>query len=865
MSQNKNPDEKATPMKKESIHYHPVAAAIKIALCGSLLISTSLLAQETTDAAAEKKADDAAVEKIVVIGARGAPRSVGDSAVPVDVIGGEEFSKTGTSDMVSLMTAAVPSFNVNAQPINDASTLIRPANLRGLPPDSTLVLVNGKRRHRAAVITFLGSGISDGSQGPDISVIPSIALKQVEILRDGAAAQYGSDAIAGVINFRLKDAAEGGSFEVKSGQFYEGDGDLRQVSGNIGLPFTDNGFANISGEFKQADPTSRSVQRSDAAASAAAGNPFIENPAQVWGSPEFKRDAKLFANLGLEVAKDREFYLFTNWAERDVEGGFYYRHPSTRSGVYSNDEGKSLLIGNLDESLGACPSISAMTGDNIRDHAAIQADVDALPEHCFTYYGMLPGGFTPKFGGVITDTAIASGVKGELDSGWAFDASMSIGRSEVEFYIKNTLNASLGANTPRAFSPGKYVQLEKAANLDFNKPFELDALPYPLNVAGGVEYRDETFEIYAGDAASFEVGPLASQGFGIGSNGFPGFKPEDAGSFNRYSYAAYTELGAEFSDEDFEDFGDTTNGKVTARYQATDEIAFRSAVSTGFRAPTIGQSNVRNVTTSFSPAGLVDTATLPPTHPISVQKGGKPLTPEESKNFSIGTVVEVNDWYVTLDYFHIKVEDRISQTSSLDLTAEDIEALLALGVKDASSFTGVKYFTNDFDTTTQGLDLVANYSFDLWNGRTGLAFAYNWTDTTVDSYSSNISEAKVEQLERGLPRVRGSFTVNQNYGDWKGYVRINHFGSFYEDHLDSGVLTAADGGLPIEVGSAITTDVEISYSINDSYEISVGAQNLFDEYPDEHEWQGVAGSKYPTTAVMGINGGFYYVRLNYNF
>ncbi|WP_286049371.1 TonB-dependent receptor [Rheinheimera sp. KL1] len=177
----------------------------------------------------------------------------------------------------------------------------------------------------------------------------------------------------------------------------------------------------------------------------------------------------------------------------------------------------------------------------------------------------------------------------------------------------------------------------------------------------------------------------------------------------------------------------------------------------------------------------------------------------------------------------------------------------------------MKYFTNDFDTTTQGLDLVANYSFDLWNGRTGLAFAYNWTDTAVDSYSSNISEAKVEQLERGLPKVRGSFTVNQNYGDWKGYVRINHFGSFYEDHLDSGVLTAADGGLPIEVGSAITTDVEISYSINDSYEISVGAQNLFDEYPDEHEWQGVAGSKYPTTAVMGINGGFYYVRLNYNF
>ncbi|MDF3127380.1 TonB-dependent receptor [Rheinheimera sp. 1928-s] len=862
-------------MKKEITHYHPVAAAIKIALCGSLLFSTSLIAQETPDAAAEQKAEGA-VEKIAVIGARGAPRSVGDSAVPVDVIGGEEFSKTGTSDMVSLMTAAVPSFNVNAQPINDASTLIRPANLRGLPPDSTLVLVNGKRRHRAAVITFLGSGISDGSQGPDISVIPSIALKQVEILRDGAAAQYGSDAIAGVINFRLKDADEGGSFEVKAGQHYEGDGDLRQISGNIGLPFTDNGFANISGEYKQADPTSRSVQVTDAADAIAAGNPFILDPAQVWGSPEFKRDAKLFANIGLEVAKDREFYLFTNWAERDVEGGFYYRHPTLRGGVYTGDSGANLLIGNLDESLGACPGISARTGDNIRNHADIQADVDALPEHCFTYYGMLPGGFTPKFGGVVTDTAIASGVKGELDSGWAFDASMSIGRSEVEFYIKNTLNPSLGANTPREFSPGKYVQLEKAANLDFNKPFDIDALPYPLNVAGGVEYRDETFEIYAGDAASFEVGPLASQGFGVGSNGFPGFKPEDAGSFNRYSYAAYTELGAEFSDdfrmdfalrfEDFEDFGNTTNGKITARYQATDEVAFRSAVSTGFRAPTVGQSNVRNVTTAFSSEGLVDQATLPPTHPISLQKGGKPLTPEKSKNFSVGTVVEVNGWYVTLDYFHIKVEDRISQTSPLKLTTDDITALLALGINDASSFSDVKYFTNDFDTTTQGLDLVANYGFDLWDGRTTLAFAYNWTDTNVDRISeylidgelkTNISASKVEQLERGLPRVRGSFTVNQNYGDWKGYVRFNHFGAFYEDHLDS--------GFPIEVDSAITTDLEISYSVNDSYEISVGAQNIFDAYPDEHEWQGVAGSKYPTTAVMGINGGFYYVRLNYNF
>jgi len=860
---------KATFMKKNT-NYHPIALAIKTAVCGSLIASAAVIAQETP-AENNAKPEDNSVEKIVVVGARGAPRSVGDSAVPVDVIGGDEFAKNGTSDMVSLMTANVPSFNVNAQPINDASTLIRPANLRGLPPDSTLVLVNGKRRHRAAVITFLGSGISDGSQGPDISVIPSIALKQVEVLRDGAAAQYGSDAIAGVINFRLKDASEGGSLEVKTGQFYEGDGDLRQISGNIGLPFTDNGFANISAEYKQSDPTSRSVQISDATNSINSGNNMIADPAQVWGSPEFKRDAKIFLNMGAEVAKNREFYLFTNWAERDVEGGFYFRHPTLRRLVYSNDGGNSLLVGNLDSTQGTCPTVDAT-----QNFADLTADVNALPDHCFTFFSMLPGGFTPKFGGVITDTALASGVKGELDSGWAFDASLSIGRSEVEFYIKNTINASLGPDTPRSFSPGKYVQLEKAANLDLNKLVETDALPYPLNVAGGVEYRDETFEIYAGDAASFEVGPLASQGFGIGSNGFPGFKPEDAGSFSRYSYAAYTELGAEFSDdfrmdfalryEDFEDFGSTTNGKVTARYQLNEALALRAAASTGFRAPTVGQNNVRNVTTSFTAGlGLVDTATLPPTNPIAIQKGAKALTPEESKNFSIGSVLEVDDWYVTLDYFHIKVEDRISQTSSLDLTPEDVQALLAQGIKDASSFTSVKYFTNDFDTTTQGIDLVSNYSMDLWGGRTTFSFAYNWTDTTVDHHSAYISDAKVEQLERGLPRVRGSFTVAQNYGDWDGFIRLNHFGSFYEDHLDSGALREEDDGLPIEVASAVTVDAELTYHVNDSYDVAVGAQNLFDAYPDEHKWQGVAGSKYPTTAVMGINGGFYYARLTYKF
>lgn len=871
---------------KNKTKLQPLAAGIKFALTGSalLMLSGTSFAAVAQDTAEAQKNED--VEKIVVVGSRGAPRSVGDSAVPVDVISADEFVKAGPSDMMTLMSSAVPSFNVNTQPINDASTLVRPANLRGLPPDSTLVLVNGKRRHRSAVITFLGSGLSDGSQGPDISVIPSIALKQVEILRDGAAAQYGSDAIAGVINFRLKDASEGGAVELKTGQHYDGDGDLRQVSANIGLPFTDNGFANFSTEFKQSDPTSRSVQRGDAAGLAANGNTQIADPAQVWGSPEFKRDFKVFGNIGLEVAKNKEFYAFGNFAQRNVEGGFYFRNPQTRGGVYSNDGGKSLLVGNLDASKGACSNVD-IEGLN---YSQVTAKVKALPSHCFTFFSMLPGGFTPKFGGIVTDGALAGGLKGEMDNGWFFDLSTSYGRSEVEFYIKNTINASMGPRTPRDFNAGKYVQQEQAINYDMNKLIEVDALPYPLAVAGGLEYRIDTFEIYAGDKNSFEVGPLASQGFGIGSNGFPGFKPDDAGSFNRYNYAAYTEFGAEFSDrfrsdfalryENYEDFGTTTNAKLTGRFQATDEMALRGAVSTGFRAPTIGQSMVRNVTTSFAAGlGLVDNATLPPTHPISVLKGGKALTPEESTNFSFGTVVEVDDFYATLDYYRIEVEDRISQSSSQTLTPADIQALLNLGVADATSFAGVKYFTNDFDTTTQGVDFVANYGADLMGGRTTFALAVNYNKTEVDRITErpgvdgdgnpvvlrNINEAKVKQIEDGLPKVRGSFTVSQNWGEIGGFIRLNHYGSYFEDHADSGALRVEDDGLPLFLGAEQTVDVELNYSFSDNYNIAVGANNLFDEVPDENRWAEVLGAKYPTTTVMGFNGGFYYARLTYNF
>ena len=828
----------------------------------SVIAAAPVYAQEADD---EKKAED--YEQIAVVGSRAAPRSIGDSAVPIDIISSEDFKQQGATDMVSMMQTVVPSFNVNDQPINDASTLVRPANLRGMASDHTLVLVNGKRRHRSAVITFLGGGLSDGAQGPDISVIPASALKQVEVLRDGAAAQYGSDAIAGVINFVLNDASEGGTFEARYGSFYEGDGDMIQLSGNIGLPLSDAGFINLSAEYRTADDTSRSVQRDDAAALVAAGNTFVADPAQIWGSPEIKHDIKLFANAGLELSDSSEAYMFGNYAVREVEGGFYFRNPHTRGGVFANDG--SLLVGDLTGDMsGNCPTDIA-PGANVLTNDRYINEVANNPD-CFAFNEILPGGFTPRFGGEVTDMSLVFGTKGELDNDVTYDVSVNLGQNEVDFKISNTINPSLGPDTPFEFSPGRYTQSEQTLDIDFTKPFDV-GLYEPLFVATGFQYRHESYESFAGDTASYEIGPLASQGFGIGSNGFPGLAANSQGLVSRHNVAFYIDAEAYITEnfmlagalryEDFSDFGDTTKGKIAFRWQALENIAFRGAYSTGFKAPTLGQSNVRNVTTAFGTGGeLIDRATLPPTDPVSQLKGGEQLTPEESESITFGIVAQFDSGlFITADYYNIELTDRLSTASGIALTDEDIATLISQGINDASSFSEISFFTNDFDTTTEGVDVVANYSMEMLGGDTKFSLAYNWTSTVVDRASDNISDFRIRMLEDNLPAVRYSATANHTNGDWRFLTRLNYFGSIFEDHLDS--------ALPInKVGSEFTVDLEVAYSFTEDFTLTVGAKNALDEYPDENtQYAGIAGSLYPTTAPIGINGGFYYLRGMYTF
>ncbi|TMO81897.1 TonB-dependent receptor [Pseudoalteromonas sp. S3776] len=849
--------------------------AIRFALAttttAGLFISGSVIAAEESETKVNKN-----VEKIAVVGTRSAPRSIGDSPVPIDIIGGEELEKSGNTDMLELLKGSVPSFNVHQNPISDAASLVRPANLRGLPSDSTLILLNGKRRHRASVIAFLGGGINDGAQGADISVIPSIALKQVEVLRDGAAAQYGSDAIAGVMNFQLKDASEGGKFEVRHGQYYEGDGDTTQISGNVGLPFTDNGFANLSFQYKTADATSRSVQRPDAAGLAAAGVPDVSSLAQVWGAPEVDDDISIFGNVGLELTNDSEFYMFGNYSERDVRGGFYYRNPHTRPGVYSNDGGETLLVADLTEDMSAnCPTIAI--DDNVLDNPDYISGVANNPD-CFAFNEVIPGGFTPNFGGNITDTSLTIGTKGMFTGGFFkgafYDLSGTVGLNESRYFIYDTVNASLGADTPRDFSPGKYEQLEKNFNFDLSKGFDFD-LAYDVNIAGGLEWHEETFTVISGDEASFTAGPLTDQGFGIGSNGFPGFKPSDAGEYTRRNYAAYVDVEAPFTEEflmglavrfeDYDSFGSTTNYKVMAQYHLTEDLNIRGSVSTGFRAPTVGQANVSNVQTNLSDGVLQDSALLPPTNPIAVQLGGTELTPEESQSYTLGAVYTIGDLFLTLDYYNIDVEDRISQSEKIVLSQADKDTLEAAGVPNAQSYAQVSFFTNDFDTTTQGIDLVANYTADMLGGSSTFSLAYNWNETEVTKFSDITGEFKVKRLEEDLPNHRATLTWAQQWESFSMFTRANYYGEYQGVHVDyDATAKTAD--------AAVTIDAEITYFLNESISFSVGAQNIFDQDAEKLDFEdrtGIPnnnwGGQYYETSPYGINGGFYYAKATYTF
>ena len=933
-----------------------------ILLAAFAIGSGSAVAQEDGAAPA------GALEEVTVVGSRRRDRSASESPVPVDVVTGDEFLAHGDSDMDALLAAMVPSYNVAQEPISDAATLIRPATLRSLPPDATLVLVNGKRRHRAAVIALLGAGISGGSQGPDLSVIPAIALDRLEVLRDGASAQYGSDAIAGIMNFVLKEDSDGVTFDAKWGSHLEGDGDSFTFAANAGFALTDAGFANLSFEWKEADPTSRSVQRGDALDLINAGNTNVRQPAaQIWGAPEISDDFKLFGNFGLDLGDRSEVYAFGNWAERQVEGGFYYRNPHTRGGVFRGpvldsrgnevnlavgdtpsqgdlDEGKPLVYadgsrvtdreglrvtfddvwpsdvldannnkvflavggspgqGDLDDGeplvyddesdygvpitdtagITRTVKVADLTGDGtgncpivrVVDYEADSAALAAIQNDpgCYSLIEKFPGGFTPQFGGFIDDLSLAAGLRGESASGWFYDVSVSVGSSDASFYIYNTINPQLLSRRneiPIHYQAGGYTETDRVVNFDMSKPIDAGNLWGPVNVAYGLEYRDETFRIHNGDPNSFYIDPniqhgLAAQGFGVGSNGFAGFQPGDAGEHTVSAFGAYIDLEADVTQrlllggalryEDYPAYGSTLDGKVALRLQVGDNVALRGAVSSGFRVPTAGQANLRNVTTEFQNGMLADIATLPPTNPVAVQKGATALTPEESVNTTFGIVFDVGVGNVTLDYYNIEIEDRISFTSRFTLDENDIDALLAAGVSDATSFSSVRFFSNQQTVEASGIDLVASWPFQLGSGASTVTLVANWSEIDLTRFNPDFtSKNRLLQIEEGRPDSRITATWSHAQDRWRIMGRLRHYGEFYDAPTN-------DGSVAFYPAASTLFDFEAAFDVNDTMTILVGLQNGFDEYPSTNPHGEVAGLIYPEQSPFSFNGGYYYLR-----
>jgi iron complex outermembrane receptor protein len=867
-------------------------------------------------------AQDGDLEEVIITGTRVADRSAADSPVPVDVISGSDFRATASTDVQDMLRTAVPSYDVNAQPISDAATIIRPANLRGLSPDNTLVLVNGKRRHRGSVISFLGGGIADGAQGVDLAAIPSLAIKQVEVLRDGASSQYGSDAIAGVMNFLLRDDAEGFEIVTRYGETFEGDGTNYMVAANLGLPLGDNGFLNISGEVRDAEGTIRSVVRNDVAYQMANGydivsdfqtiNSYSNSVPQYWGQPDVDDDVKLFFNSAIELNDSTELYAFGNYAERTVAGGFYYRNvvgngagAGQRGGVYkgplvdamgmADPNGvPSVLVGDMTGDMsGNCVAGIPLGGaGGVTPDAGILAAVTADP-NCFSFIETIPTGFVPRFGGDNEDSSFAVGIRGELNAmgGLSYDLSAVMGSNRTDYFIRNTVNASLGPDTPRDFVPGGQEQTETIYNLNFVKTVDA-GFASDLNVAFGAEYREEEFDLFAGDPASYALGPLASQGFSSSSNGFGGF-PNDT-SASQDSTAFYVDLEADVTEaltlqaavryEDYNIFGDTTNFKLAGVYRVNDNLRIRAARSTGFHAPTSGQASITNVTTQIVNGALTDQGTLPlfsaagqlAADFVESQGRGRPtLGTEDADNYSFGVAVDMDAWSFTLDYYNIKVSDRIALGANIDFkdalgfaggttygsVSEGLTALGDAGVIDRQAFVGLedlkqfRFFTNGFSTTTEGLDLVGSYDFDAMGGMSTLTFAFNYNETEVtDRGSINpISDGRVEALEDQLNNLKGNIAWSHTAGNLRTLVRANYYGPW----------TSTSNGYG--VGATTLVDVQLAYQVNENLELVLGADNLFDEYPDKTPSPGSYGQLYPEDSPLGFNGGSWYVQGRYNF
>ena len=826
--------------------------------------------------------------EVVVTGTRREGVSPTDSFSPLDVINGATISQQAAFDLTDSLTKLSPSLNTQRYPIADGTAFIRPVSLRNLSPDQTLVLVNGSRQHRSALVNLqlapLGT-VNQGSQGVDWSIFPSAAIERVEILRDGASAQYGSDAIAGVINVIMKDASEGGSLSAQYGEYSEGDGQRVSVSGNIGFPLSDSGFVNLTGEYSTSDETSRGAARPDAAAIGDfVGSDLVpeEGLGQRWGDPNVEA-LKFFVNAGISLSDRLELYGNANYMDNETISDFFYRRPV----IDTADPQDQIDFGS------ARPTLQTdRNGDGIPDPAP-QLLVDSLanPADYLTadagspsgwvlrnpIYTMFPGGYNPDLGADLTDFGITVGLRGDLSDTLSWDARVRYGENEVDYKLSQSINGSMGINSPTSFVPGKLTQEESGLNVDFVKTFASS----PLNVAFGGELRNETYKIGVGDPASIEVGPLYAY-YEYGSDGFAGFPEESAGSFKSDSYAGYVDLETELTDrlsggialryEDYDEFGDTTDWKVSGRYAFTDSFAIRATANTGFRIPTPGQVHTLNFTTTSNSTGaLIPNFTYPVSSPIALALGAVPLVPEESDSYTVGLVWSPNDTAsVTVDYYHINIDDRLTLLNNAIGPAQ-VAQLIAAGIDPAQANllngSNANYFVNGFDSEVEGVDVAISSSFEVGGGNLLVDLRYNYNDQKVSNVSAGtINASNVYDLENTIPNDRSTLTFDYSTeGMFSGVLRLNYYGGW----SNTGGLFSPKGDASDahNYGSEILVDLEARFAFGERYKVTIGGDNVFDTQagPEQDGTLQFLGVRPSLTSPFSVNGAFWYLRASVDF
>ena len=840
----------------------PESASLKN-LSAALLASVSLCAFATT-AYAQVEADTN-IETVVVTGSRAAPRAQLDTLAPVDVISTLQISHMGTTDLADALSQALPSLNFTHPAVADGTDSLRPATLRGMSPDQTLVLINSKRAHTSSLVNLNGS-LGYGSAAMDLNTIPSAALANVEVLRDGAAAQYGSDAIAGVINLRLREAKDGGAFTVTAGAYdtdpsynlggaptppagvtlpksrHLDDGSTITISGWKGIDLG-QGFVTLTAEYKNQEHTTRAgpdprQQYAPLASGALDPRELTFNRFDNWyGDPKMQQYT-LYLNSGYDLADNLHLYAF---------GGYQFRN--------------------------------AVSAANWR-----RPDQETIVNPATNLLAVYPNGFLPKIGSKIEDATAAVGIKG-LNDGWAWDTSFTYGYNGYRFNTLNSINVSLGPTSPTNFYSGGPRYDQGVWNLDITRPLDILGMQ-DTTLAFGGEVRFEDYKISAGDPASFAQGSYITPGGIRGAaeaQGFPGFSSSDATPASRNSPSAYVDVefhplaGLDVDTagrfENYSDFGTTVNGKVAARYDFDENFALRGAISSGFRAPSLQQENVSYTSTVFLNGSPVNTVILRASNPIAITVGSVPLKPENSINYSIGGVFRMGDFSATLDGYSISVGNRISLSDNL--TAANVTALFPV----AQQIGGARFFTNGLDTLTQGMELVTAYKWQPeWDyGGFNFSFSASHNETTVRNVRSTpqlsaLTPAPVlqtayrlETLTKGQPKWKSNLSVDWTY-DWLGMTATgNYYGPLLQPFNTSN--TAAD----YKLGGKILFDLEARADFWNNFQLALGAQNLLDTYPTTPPYV-LGGSNISTNGVgqfpeyspFGFDGRYVYARLSYH-